>query len=117
MNEGLKEWAKVATDFLAEIGVAAEARVLRDLRRLAVERHRLRDITESIRDGVFELKTKHGGMQYRCFYAFNNNEIIVLVCFEKKTRKAPNHLIDLAISRLKHIKRNSEQDIGDIKLH
>ena len=89
----------------------------RDLRRLAGERHRLRGITSSIRDGVFELKTKHAGREYRCFYVFHQDDIIILVCFQKKTKKAPIHLIDLAIDRFSQIKKGSESRIGNITTH
>jgi hypothetical protein len=66
----IKEWERVATDFLRHLievrGLAAQLRVLRDLRRLAEKRHALRDITEKIGEGLFELKTSHDRMEYRC---------------------------------------------------
>ena len=70
----LKEWERVATDFLKHLlevrGLAAQLRVLRDLRRLAEKRHALRDITEKIGEGIFELKTSHDRMEYRCITLF-----------------------------------------------
>jgi phage-related protein len=116
----LKEWERVATDFLKHLlevrGLAAQLRVLRDLRRLAEKRHALRDITEKIGEGLFELKTSHDRMEYRCIYTFNHPDIVVLVCFEKKTRKTPKHLIELAQGRRAQLMK-TEIKVGNIVLH
>jgi phage-related protein len=116
----LKEWDSAATDFLKGLfevrGVAAYLRVLRDLRKLAQKRHALRDITEKIGDGLFELKTSHDGMEYRCVYVFHHPHIIVLVCFEKKTRKTPRHIIELAKGRYSQLLQ-VELTLGDIVIH
>jgi phage-related protein len=116
----LKEWDRVATDFLKHLlevrGLAAQLRVLRDLRRLAEKRHALRDITEKIGEGIFELKTSHDRMEYRCIYAFRHPHIVVLLCFEKKTRKTPKNIIELAESRLAQLMK-MEIEVGNVVLH
>jgi phage-related protein len=120
MNRGLKQWPEEVTVFLRSIrqehGVAAEVRVLRDLRRLADKRHRLRDITDSLGHGLFELITSHHKMEYRCIYAFHHPEIVVLVCFVKKTRKTPPAKIELARNRNALVARG-EVHLGDVTLH
>lgn len=120
MVGSLLEWGTEVTDFLAHVlearGKGAKARLLRDPRRLAVERHRLRDICHPLGQGLFELTTTHDGMEYRCFYVFHQNEIVVLVCFEKKSRKAPQRYIEIARARQKQLAL-MEVTLGDVTLH
>ena len=99
-----------------EHGVAAEIRVLRDLRRLAEKRHRLRDISKPLDHGLFELTSSHNNIEYRCIYAFHHPEIVVLVCFVKKTRKTPPAKIELARKRNSLLARG-EVHLGSIVLH
>src|SRR5262245_32194145 len=103
MYGGLKQWPEEVTVFLRSInrehGVAAEVRVIRDLRRLAEKGHRLRDINKPLDHGLFELITSHNKVEYRCIYAFHHPNIVVLVCFVKKTRKTPPAKIELACQR------------------
>lgn len=118
--DDLKEWEKVATDFLRHLfearGVAAQLRVLRDLRKLATQRHALRDITEKLGHGLLELKTSHDGMEYRCLYVHHHPDIVILVCFEKKKRKTPKHYINLAKTRYSQLLKE-EIALGTIVLH
>ena len=76
----------------------------------------MRDITKPLGLGLFELTTTHDRMEYRCLYAFHRNEIVVLVCFVKKSRKAPKAKIDLARSRHSELTRQ-EVTLGNIALH
>src|SRR5215207_4375614 len=86
------------------------------LRKLAAERHALRDITAPLGNGLFELKTSHNGMEYRCIYIHYHPDIVVLVCFEKKKRKTPRHHIELARSRYAELLRK-ERSVAKIVLH
>ena len=116
MSDWLKEWHSEVTDFLLFIGKKAEVRLLRDLRKLAIERYKLRDITKPIGHSLFELVTSFDGMEYRCIYVFHNDDIIVLVCFIKKRQKTPTEKIELARLRYSILVRQ-EVSLGDITLH
>ncbi len=116
MRTGLKEWGTEVTDFLAEIGKAAEARVLRDLRELASKRHLLRNINKPVGDGLFEITTSFNGMEYRCVYVFHDNEIVILVCFVKKKQKMPLTRIRLAKTRYSKLVKE-EVELGNVTLH
>ncbi len=120
MGDGVKQWPHEVTVFLNTIrkehGLAAEVRVLRDLRKLAERRHQLRDISKPLDDSLFELVTSHNKMEYRCIYAFHHPEIVVLVCFVKKTRKTPPRYLETARKRNSQISRK-EVSLGDITLH
>ena len=104
------------TDFLGEITKAAVPRLMRDLLKLATERHKLRDITKPLGQGLFELTTSHDGMEYRCLYVFHEGDIVVLVCFVKKSRKTPPAKIELARSRYKELVRQ-EAVLGNVTFH
>lgn len=116
MPDGLKEWAKVVTDFRMEIGVGGEARLMRDLRRLERERYRLRDITKPLGDGLYELKTTYKKEEYRCLYVYFNDEIVILFCFKKKTQKTPKQYMDLAKSRKSELLL-TEVSLGEVTFH
>lgn len=116
MADGLKQWGSEVTDFLSEIGVSAETRVLRDLRSLAAKRHQYEGRTEKLRDSLIEIKTTHDGNEYRCIYFFHNQEIIIVKCFQKKTRKTPSQTIDIAIERMKKLKNSMELNNVDLTI-
>ena len=53
---------------------------------------------KSIKDGIFELRTKYGGNIYRVFLIFDDGNIVILFNgFQKKTQKTPNSEIEKAI--------------------
>lgn len=113
MTFGLLEWAHEVSNFLAEIGVGGEARLLRDLRKLAVQRSQLRDITKPLGEGLFELKTSFKREEYRCLYVFHESEIVVLLCFKKKSQKTPRSQLELARKRQTELK-SQEMSLGKL---
>lgn len=114
MPDGLRQWGSEVTDFLSELSIAAETRVLRDLKLLAAKRHQYQGRTEKLRDGLIELKTTHDNNEYRCIYFFHNQEIIIVKCLHKKTRKVPSQVIDIAIDRMKKLKSSMESNNVDL---
>ena len=122
MNKGLQEYGLEATNFLKGIGAGGEARLLRDLKELSDHRHQINirrpGSSKSFGGGLFELRTTHSkeNLEYRCIYAFHENEIVILLCFTKKTRKTdPNHLEE-ARKRLNSLKQKKWKP-NDTKLH
>ncbi len=121
MKNGLKEYGTVVTDFLKKIGDAGEVRLLRDLRDLAEYRNRVnekRNISKSLGQGLFEIKTTHAQQNWeiRCLYAFLENEIVILCCFIKKRQKTDPTLIAQARSRLEELKQK-RYSTGNVTLH
>lgn len=54
-----------------------------------------------IRDGIYELRVNYGNNEFRLFFIYDGNTIVVLFnCFKKKTQKTPLNEIEKAI-RLK----------------
>ena len=55
-----------------------------------------------IRDSIFEFRVSYGNSEFRIFFIYDGNTIVVLLnCFKKKTQKTPQNEIEKAI-RLKN---------------
>ncbi len=116
MSGDLRQIDTVVKDFLAAIGKTGEARVVRDLRRMAADGHRFRGNTRPLGDGLFELKVAHAGMAYRLVYVHHERCRVFTVCFEKKTQKTPKDIIRLAKKRYASLVRQ-EVELGEIELN
>lgn len=101
MAVGLKQFGSAVTDFLADLEVGPETRVLRLLRLLKVQGGQMRTDSKPLGDGLFELTPSHNGMEYRLIYVFHQGDAVILHCFIKKKRKTPLHELQLAKDRHK----------------
>ncbi|MEV0274108.1 type II toxin-antitoxin system RelE/ParE family toxin [Hamadaea sp. NPDC050747] len=53
-------------------------------------------------NGLFELRANAEGNQYRALFFYDGSTYsIVVVCFQKNSRKLPDHIRDLAQDRMK----------------
>lgn len=96
----IQECESCLSELLTTLDVKAQARLMRDLRRLQSEGSRLREPhTRSMGDGLFELRTSHKGMIYRNIFFFHEGKVVILVSFVKKTQKTPKHYLELADTR------------------
>ena len=68
------------------------------LRRFGSELRRPR--ADYLRDGVYELRTKVGNVNYRILYGFVGKDVALLACGLTKERTVPNKEIDRAIDRI-----------------
>ena len=51
-----------------------------------------------IRDGVYEIRASHNGNIYRAFFIFDEGNIVMLLNgYQKKTQKAPESEINMAL--------------------
>ena len=51
-----------------------------------------------IRDGVYEFRISYGNNEFRIFFIYDGENIVVLFnCFKKKTQKTPDREINKAI--------------------
>ncbi|HHV85034.1 MAG TPA: type II toxin-antitoxin system RelE/ParE family toxin [Petrimonas sp.] len=51
-----------------------------------------------IRDSIFEFRVSYGNNEFRIFFIYDGNTIVVLLnCFKKKTQKTPQNEIEKAI--------------------
>lgn len=69
-----------------------------------------RPVADYLRDGIYELRAKHRNIQYRIFYYFEGQNVVVLShAMVKKTSAVPKKDIDLAIKRKKKFERDPKQ--------
>jgi putative addiction module killer protein len=51
-----------------------------------------------IRDGIYEFRINHGNNEFRIFFIYDGDTIVILLnCFRKKTQKTPDSEINKAI--------------------
>jgi phage-related protein len=76
-----------------------------------------RPSADYLRDGIYELRAKHGNVQYRLLYFFNGKDIAVLNhVLVKKTSAVPNKDIELAINRKKNFEQNPEKHTYNVRM-
>ena len=62
-----------------------------------------------VRDGIYEFRVTSGNKEFRLFFIYDGDQIIVLFnCYTKKTQKAPKREIEKAI-RLKEEYKNERK--------
>ena len=61
-----------------------------------------------LRDGVYELRTKVGNVNYRILYGFVAKDVALLVVGLTKEKKVPSREIDEAVRRIEKYKGDPE---------
>jgi len=62
--------------------------------------------SDFLRDGVYELRTEVGNVNYRILYGFVGKDVAILACGLTKERKTPELEIDRAAQRIEQYKKN-----------
>jgi phage-related protein len=66
-------------------------------------------VSRSMGNGLFEIRTNLSGKRIsRVLFSITDDNMVLLHGFIKKTRRTPKHDMDLALKRLKRIKRLSK---------
>ena len=85
-------------DFLAKLSVQEKIKFLRSLDLLTTDDKVPRHYIKFIRDGVYEFRANYGNSEFRVFFIYDGNAIVVLFnAFKKKTQKTPENEIKKAI--------------------
>lgn len=58
-----------------------------------------RPVSDTLRDGIYELRAQFGGVNYRMLYFFCGNTAAVVSHGLTKEAKVPSHEIDVAVRR------------------
>jgi hypothetical protein len=75
------------------------------IRQLAASGHQLRrPAADYLRDGIYELRAREGGVNYRILYAFHGQEIAILLNSMTKEDRVPPNEIERALERLKRFR-------------
>ncbi len=94
--------------------IAAQTAKVQDKCRVRIEQlekqgHKLRrPAADFLRDGIYELRMRHGRVQYRLLYFFHSNVAAVLAHGLVKEKKVPPAEINKAVVRKKRFEANPE---------
>lgn len=93
-------------EFMAGLSQQERDKIRRALLLFETEDRIRRHYISYIRDGVYEFRVTYGKKEFRLFFIYDGNTIVVLFnCFTNKTQKTPKREIDMAI-KLKEEYRN-----------
>ncbi len=96
-------------EFMATLSQQEREKIRRALLLFETEERIPRHYISYIRDGVYEFRVTYGNKEFRLFFIYDGDTIVVLFnCYTKKTKKAPKREIDKAI-RLKEEYRNERK--------
>ena len=85
-------------DFLQKLSRQEKEKFLRALDLLVTEDKIPHHYIKFIRDGVYEFRSNYGNTEFRVFFIYDGNTIVVLFnAFKKKTQKTPDSEIKKAI--------------------
>lgn len=86
------------SDFVSKLSNDERNKIRRSLDLLKVEDKIPRHFIKYIRDGVYEFRISYGNNEFRIFYIYDGDKIVVLFnAFKKKTQKIPDREIKKAI--------------------
>lgn len=85
-------------DFLQKLSSQEKEKFLRSLDLLVTGDKIPHHYIKYIRDGVYEFRTNYKNVEFRVFFIYDGNTIVVLFnAFKKKTQKTPDSEIKKAI--------------------
>ena len=88
-------------DFMERLSEMERKKILRALLLLETEDKVPYHYIKYLRDGIYEFRVTYGNNEFRLFFTYDGEYIVVLFnCFRKKTQKTPSREPDKAI-RLK----------------
>ncbi len=84
--------------FYRALEVGAQKKIDYVLGMLKIQERVNERFVKFIRDGVYEIRASHNGNIYRAFFIFDEGNIVMLLNgYQKKTQKAPESEISMAL--------------------
>jgi phage-related protein len=97
-------------DWLDDLEDKAKDKCVVKIERLAELGHALRrPEADVLRDGIYELRTHRGTVQYRTLYFFHGTQAVVISHGIAKEDQIPSREIDLALARKAKYLKNPEK--------
>lgn len=94
---------------MKKLSDAERGKIMRALLLLETEDKIPRHYISYVRDGIYEFRVTSGNKEFRLFFIYDGDQIVVLFnCYTKKTQKAPKREIEKAI-RLKEEYKNERK--------
>lgn len=86
------------SDFMSTLSEQERKKIRRALLLFETEEKIPSHYIKFIRDGVYEFRVNYGNNEFRIFFIYDGDTIVVLFnCLRKKTQKIPNSEIEKAI--------------------
>lgn len=86
------------SDFMSKLSEQERKKIRRALLLFETEDKMPSHYIKFIRDGIYEFRVNYGNNEFRMFFIYDGETIVVLFnCFRKKTQKTPNSEIEKAI--------------------
>ena len=86
------------SDFIKKLSTNEINKIRRALDLFKVEDKMPRHFIKFIRDGIYEFRVNHGHNEFRIFFIYDGDIVVVLFnAFKKKTQKTPNNEIKKAL--------------------
>ena len=86
------------SDFIKKLSADETNKIRRALDLFKVEDRMPRHFIKFIRDGVYEFRVNYGNNEFRIFFIYDGDTVVVLFnAFKKKTQKTPGNEIKKAI--------------------
>ncbi len=99
------------SEFISKLSEQERGKIQRALLLFETEDKIPHHYIKFIRDGVYEFRVNYGNNEFRIFFIYDGNTVVVLFnCFKKKTQKTPNSEIEKAI-RLKEEYYEQKRDL------
>jgi len=96
-------------EFMERLSEQERGKIKRALLLFETEDKIPRHYIKYVRDGVYEFRVTYGNKEFRLFFIYDGDTIVVLFyCYTKKTEKAPKHEIEKAI-KLKEEYKNGRK--------
>lgn len=85
-------------DFISKLSEQERKKLLRALSLFTTEDKIPHHYIKHIRDGVYEFRVNFGNNEFRIFFIYDDDTLVVLLnSFRKKTQKTPKSEIDKAV--------------------
>lgn len=85
------------SDFMGKLSTLERSKIMRALLLLESEDKIPYHYIKYLQNDIYELRVNLGNNEYRLLYIEDNNTIVILNCFKKKTQKTPIKEIKKAI--------------------
>lgn len=99
-------------DFMLKLTENERTKIKRALLLFETEDKIPRHYISYIRDGLFEFRVTGGNKEFRMFYIYDGDKMVILFnCFIKKSTKTPKKEIDKGLKLMEEYKNAKERDI------
>lgn len=98
--------------FMASLSEVERKKIMRALLLFETEDKIPYHYIKYIRDGLYEFRVTYGNNEYRLFFIYDGDTIVVLFnCFRKKSQKTPKKEIEKALKLKKEYYEQQQTDL------